>query len=161
MRMYEGLNGLTDTSLVARLKKAVKGQELYVHDSENCSGRDFSFELDIAAKFAKTGYKVDFGHDADLMIHMDGGTFFVECKRLKSTRKVNRRIKDGLKQLHQRYVKSEAPTSSRGILALSIGKTVNERLGLLEASNPQDLGNKAFAHNRAFIEKGLTPNKIL
>lgn len=153
VRMYEGLSGQFDPSLICRLRDSLKGQELYVLDSENRSGRDFSFELAIAAKFANAGFSLDFGHDADLKVQMNGFTFFVECKRLKSAQKIQRRIKDGLAQLHKRYVKSENPTMARGMLALSIGKTVNEKLGLLEGMDHKALGVNAFTHNRAFVEK--------
>lgn len=122
-------------------------------DSEHRSGRDFSFELSMAAKFVSAGLTVDFGHDADLRVPLNDLTFFVECKRLKSPQQIQKRIKEGAKQLHKRYVKSETPHKARGMLAISIGKTVNEKLGLLEGSSPTELGQTAFAHNRAFIEK--------
>lgn len=87
-RIYEGLSQQNDPRLVARLRDALKGQELYVLDSEDRSGRDFSLELSIAAKFARAGYSVDFGHDADLKLVIEGREFYVECKRLKSESKI-------------------------------------------------------------------------
>jgi hypothetical protein len=152
-RIYDGLHGQADQAFVSRLKEAVKGRELYVLDSEHRSGRDFSFELSMAAKFVSAGLTVDLGHDADLRVPLNGLTFFVECKRLKSPQQIQKRIKEGVKQLHKRYVKSETPHEARGMLAISIGKTVNEKLGLLEGSSPTELGQKAFAYNRTFIEK--------
>ncbi|MGU9821045.1 hypothetical protein [Pseudomonas sp. LF090] len=153
VRIYEGLGEQSDPSLTVRLKNALKGQELYVLDSENRSGRDFSFELSTAAKFVRAGLTVDFGHDADLKVKMDGFTLFVECKRLKSIQKIQKRIKEGLSQLHKRYVKSEQPSTARGLLALSIGKTINAKLGLLEGLDHKALGSQAFSHNRAFVKK--------
>lgn len=153
VRIYEGLQGQDDRNLITRLRDTLKGHELYVLDSNDRSGRDFSFELAIAAKFARCGYAVDFGHEADLRVPMNEFTFFVECKRLKSPKKAQKRIKDGLKQLHRRYGKSKNPASARGMLALSIGKTINKKLGLLEAHCQKTLGEKAFTYNRAFIEK--------
>ena len=55
--------------------------------------------------------------------------------------------------MHRRYGKSKNPASARGMLALSIGKTINKKLGLLEAHSQKTLGEKAFTYNRAFIEK--------
>ncbi len=153
VRMYEGLGNQCNSSLVTRLRDALKGHELYVLDAQNRSGRDFSLELVIAAKFARSGYSIDFGHDADIKANLAGFTFYVECKRLKSPRKVQERIKDGLSQLHRRYVKSELPEKARGLLVLSIGKTINPSLGLLEADSPESLGEKAFEYNQAFIEQ--------
>lgn len=153
MRMYEGLSGSSDPNLVSRLRNSSRGHELFVLDNDDRSGRDFSFELSVAAKFARHGYEINFGHEADIEVIVEGTTFYVECKRLKSPRKVQSRIKDGLKQLHKRYVKSSDPSNARGLLALAIGKAVNSSLGLLEANNAESLGEKAFAHNAAFIEK--------
>ena len=151
-RIYEGLSNISDTSLVTRLRDSIKGQELYVLDKEDRSGRDFSFELSIAAKFARAGLPVDFGHAADLYTKYGAFTIFVECKRLKSPRKISERIKNGMNQLHGRYTKSENPVMSRGLLVLAASKLVNSDLGVLEANTPEELGDKAFAHNRAFIE---------
>lgn len=153
MRMFEGLTGSSDPSLSSRLRDALKSHELYVLDTQNRSGRDFSFELSIAAKFARRGYAIDFGHIADLKVEIGDLNFFVECKRLKSPQKVQRRIREGLDQLHKRYVKSDHPPNAHGLLVLSIGKTINPNLGFLEADNPKSLGEKAFLHNAAFIEK--------
>ena len=152
VRIYEGLSQVADASLTSRLQAAIKGHELYVLDKEDRSGRDFSLELSTAAKFARAGLPVDFGHAADLRTQYGPFTFFVECKRLKSARKVPERVKNGLNQLHGRYRKSESPTTSRGLLVLATSKLVNADLGLLEADTHEHLGEKAFAHNRAFIE---------
>lgn len=153
IRIYEGLHSTNDPKLVTRLRDALRGHELYVLDSDDRSGRDFTFELAVAAKFARHGYAVDFGADADVEVVLDGVTFFVECKRLKSERKIQSRIKAGLKQLHRRYVASSNPSAARGILALSVGKTLNSALGLLEAKNDKALGTTASLHNEAFIER--------
>jgi len=153
VRMYEGLSGEANPLLNERLKDSLKGQELYVLDSENRSGRDFSFELATAAKFVRAGLAVDFGHEADLRVQINGFTFFVECKRLKSAKKIRKRIKEGINQLHKRYVKSENSHTARGMLALSIGKTVNKNLGLLEGNDDKVLGDIAFSHNCAFINR--------
>lgn len=153
VRIYEGLKGGKGSKLVSRLRDALRGHELYVLDTDDRSGRDFTFELSMAAKLERHGHVVDFGHDADVQATVDGVPLFIECKRLKSKKKIQKRIKEGLKQLHRRYGKSEAPTEARGILALSIGKTVNSALGLLEADSDEALGTKAFLHNAAFIDQ--------
>jgi hypothetical protein len=153
VRIYEGLGGSNDRALSSRLSDSIKGQDLYVLDSNHRSGRDFSFELSIAAKFSRAGFQVDFGHDADIKVNIEGTGFFVECKRLKSEKKITARIKDGLKQLHKRYAKSSNPASSRGLLAISVGKILNSDLGLLEGEDSKEVGDQAFLHNKRFIEK--------
>lgn len=153
VRMYEGLGAQNEPTLVARLRDALKGHELYVLDDNDRSGRDFSFELSIAAKFARAGLVIDFGDDADLKTEIDGRTFYVECKRIKSETKARQRVKSGLAQLSRRYESTEQPADARGILVVSIGKMVNSELGLLEAENSNALGEKSFAYNAAFIKQ--------
>lgn len=93
VRIYEGLDGQINPLLNERLKDSLKGKELYMLDSENRSGRDFSFELVMAAKFSRAGLTVDFGHEADLRVLINGSTFFVECKRLKSEKRLRQELK--------------------------------------------------------------------
>jgi len=153
VRIYEGFRAVSNPGLVSRLRESLRGHELFVLDNDDRSGRDFTFELTIAAKFARNRYPIDFGSDADVESVVNETPFFVECKRLKSERQIEKRIKEGLKQLRKRYDASAHPSSARGLLALSIGKTVNSTLGLLEGANDRDIGTRAFLHNAAFIEK--------
>ncbi len=153
IRIFEGLTEINDPILIARIRDSLKSHELYVLDTHDRSGRDFSFELSTAAKFARCGYTIDFGHDADLKVAIGSYIFYVECKRLKSVQKVQRRIKDGLEQLHKRFVNSEYPPSSRGLLVLSIGKYFNNGLGFLEGATPESIGESAFNYNATFIER--------
>lgn len=153
VRIYQGLAGVNDPLLVARLRDALRGHNLYVLDKENRSGRDFSFELVIAAKFAKAGAFVDFGHLADLRSNHQGHQLFVECKRLKSIQKVKERIKGGLRQLHARYESTDDPENARGLLVVAAGKLYNAELGYIEATDVQDLTRKTAAFTTSFIEK--------
>lgn len=152
VRMYEGLSEVADDRLIPRLQAAMRGHELYVLDREDRSGRDFSLELSVAAKFARAGLLIDFGHAADVQAQYGDFTFFVECKRLKSITNAPKRIKSGLNQLHGRCRNAKNLTKARGLLVLSIGKLVNTDLGLLTADTDQLLGENAFAYNRTFIE---------
>ena len=152
VRVYEGLSQHQDTTLVSRLRDALKGHELFVMDDNDRSGRDFLLELSVCAKVARAGLPVDFGHKADLRTRYAGHEFFAECKRLKSPNQVSRRIKEGLTQLERRYATAEEPLAARGILVLGTAKLINSELGVIEAGDPQSLGEKAFAHNCAFIE---------
>lgn len=152
-RIYTGMVGIKEKELIERLKKCVRSHELSLLDTDNRSGRDFSLELDVAAKFVKAGYEVDFAHDADVSASKDGHTFYVECKRLKSSEQVKDNIKKGLKQLINRYKSSKNPTKSRGLLVLSIGKIVNQKFGYMEGDNIVDVGNNCALHIKDFMEK--------
>lgn len=153
LRIYKGLVFIKDMVLVDRLKKCVRSHELSLLDADNRSGRDFSLELDVAAKFVKAGYQVDFAHDADVSASKNGQKFFVECKRLKSGEQVKDNIKKGLKQLVNRYKSSQNPAECRGLLVLSIGKIVNPEFGYMEGENIEDVGNNCASHIQDFMNK--------
>lgn len=152
-RIFEGLNTQDNNNLIQRLKKSLKGHDKYVLEDNDSSGRDFSFELAVAAKFARCGYSIDFGHDADVAVDIEQFKFYVECKRLKSEPQVEKRISEGLKQLTMRYESSPTPSQARGILVLSTGKMLNSKLGLLVADNSKTLADAAFSHNEGFIDR--------
>lgn len=152
-RIFDGLNTQDSENLIQRLKKALKGHEMYALDDDRHSGRDFGLELSVAAKFVRSGYSVDFGHDADVAVDIEGFKFYAECKRLKSELQIEKRISEGLKQLITRYESSPSPSLSRGILVLSIGKIVNSNLGLLVAEDSRALADAAFRYNVTFIER--------
>lgn len=150
-RIFEGLSAEDDETLVQRLKKSLKGHEKNILEKIDTSGRDFSLELSVAAKFVRKGYLVDFGHDADVAVEIEDFRFYVECKRLKSRLQVEKRISEGLVQLVRRYESSPNPSKAHGILVLSIGRIANPNLGLLVADSYQALGEAAFRLNLAFI----------
>lgn len=151
-RIHEGLCAIEDAQLVARIRDALKGHHLYVGEKPDRSGRDFSLELAVAAKFALRGYEIDFGSRADLRTEIDGYPLYVECKRLKSIKQAVPRIKEGLRQLHKRYGDSRHPKKTRGLLVISIGKAINSDLGLIEADTPEEVGDAAAKHSRAFVD---------
>lgn len=153
IRTYEGLRGVWDADLIRRIKATLRSHELYVLDNADRSGRDFGFELAVAAKFAAKGFAIDFGHDADLRLMLGNVELFVECKRLKSEVKVPRRIKEGLQQLEIRYANVPQPERAAGMLALSVSKVLNPDLKFLLASNAQQLSALAHRHCAAFCDR--------
>jgi hypothetical protein len=153
IRIHEGLSSAVDPSLLPRLKSALRGHAMYVLDNDNRSGRDFTFELSVVAKFAKQGYQVNFNSDADVEAIVDGAPVYVECKRLKSEKKVEERIKEGVNQLTKRYAAAPNPDSARGFLALSIGKVVNPSLQRIVGLNDEHLGQVTSRLLSKFIDE--------
>lgn len=151
--IYHGLKHVEDREFINRLSKIVKGRELFATDVSNTKDRDFSYELKVVSKFSRAGCHVDFGDDADIKTIVDGSPFFVECKRLKSDKKIQRRISEAMKQLHKRYSKSEYPSKARGILSISISKLMNKDLGIIERRSSTEIGNIVTKHIEGFILK--------
>lgn len=151
--IYRGLSQIDSDLFQDRLVKILKGTEFRVDELHNSHGRDIAFELLVAAKFVTSGFSVDFGTEADLKVKYKDITLFVECKRIKSKKKVQRRIKEALKQLHKRYKTASDPSSSKGLLSLSIGSIINPGMKLLTGKTATDVGEKAEKYNARFIEK--------
>lgn len=150
--IYQGLKNIPSAGLEDKLKAAVRGRSMYVLDDEHRSGRDFTFELTAAAMYAPSADSVEFSQDADVIVSLEGFQIFVECKRLKSVKKVEKRIKEGLEQLELRYDNAANPWMARGILALSIDKVANPNFRNIRANTPAEISTALQIGISAFIE---------
>ncbi|GGY11624.1 hypothetical protein GJV26_29450 [Massilia dura] len=151
--LYNSLKEHSNEKVIERLKLAVKGNDLFATDeSDNASGRNFSLELSTAGAFAATGSSVDFGGEADVRVLFHERELFIECKRLKSANKAEKRIKHGFEQLKKRYSTANSAKAARGILVLSISKLANEGFNLYKGKNPIELSQQLQAEARTFIE---------
>jgi hypothetical protein len=140
MRIHKGLAGLYDSDLKDKIKFILSGKEGRSSASNFDPSRDIAFELLLASRCHQAGLKIDISDKADLLIFYNGIELFVECKRLKSSDKVNKRIKEALMQLHSRYKTAQSPASARGLLALSITDLINPEHGLIIGSTAQEIG---------------------
>lgn len=93
------------------IKKNKKGQN-------NDPARDFAFELNIASRFLKGGYKVDLTDDCDVVVDIGKDKLYVECKRIKSLKKLGHRIKEASVQIDTRIGKKRK--NKFGLIALDV-----------------------------------------
>jgi hypothetical protein len=112
------------------MDQVLGGNPLARDDSNELNSRDFQFELRIASYFIRVGYKVDLSQQTDIIARKDGLTFFVECKRIKSQRQVERRIKKAFKQLRLPLTSGVSKSHQFGVVALDISKILHPHLGL-------------------------------
>ena len=82
--IYRGLSQVASDLFQDRLVKILKGTEFRVDEINDSHGRDIAFELLIAAKFAKSGFPVDFGTEADLKVEYKN-VISGSSKSIKST----------------------------------------------------------------------------
>ncbi|HMO52671.1 MAG TPA: hypothetical protein PKE26_15925 [Kiritimatiellia bacterium] len=153
LRIHQGLASLYESELRDRLRKVLSGKEGRPSPSDFDPARDTAFELLVASRLLAAGYTIDFSNDADLVLNVSDTTLFVECKRLKSLNKLQKRIGKGLKQLNIRYANSTDPDTSRGLLALSISDMINPTHDLLVSPTAQSMGDFASNINQRFIEE--------
>lgn len=164
MRIHKGLSDLYSSDLKDKIKIVLSGKEGRPSASNFDPSRDISFELLLASRCRQAGLKIDIGSKADLVVYYNGKELFVECKRLKSFDKVNKRIKHALKQLHSRYKSAQSPASARGFLALSITDLINPEHGLMVGSTVKEVSLKLDQFVDTFISDKMkiwqsTPDK--
>ncbi len=151
MRIHKGLADLYCSDLQDKIKFVLSGKEGRPSASDFDPSRDIAFELLLASRCRQAGLKIDIGDKADLVVYCNGMELFLECKRLKSSDKVNKRIKHALRQLHSRYKSAQSPTSARGLLALSITDLINPAHGLMVGSTVKEVGAKLDRYVDTFI----------
>lgn len=119
IRVYNNLKGIESTQFIEQIKRTVSGQEFRAN-SDNDQARDFLFELSVACRFIKAGFNVSLTGICDVVVDLsDGGTLFIECKRIKSENKIEANIKKANKQIANR-IKTVPSSKARGLVAVNI-----------------------------------------
>ncbi|MEZ9473359.1 hypothetical protein AB4211_23925 [Vibrio lentus] len=93
------------------IKKNKKGQN-------DDPARDFAFELNIASRFLKGGYEVDLTDDCDVVVTIGKDRLYVECKRIKSLKKLASRMKEASNQIDTRI--GAIRKNKYGLIALDV-----------------------------------------
>lgn len=151
MRIHRGLADLYSSNLKDKITFVLSGKDGRPSPSDFDPSRDIAFELLLASRCHRAGLEIDIGVKADLVVHFAGIELFLECKRLKSAGKTDKRIKHALKQLHTRYKSAQSPISARGLIALSITDLANPEHGLMTGNSAEEVGAKVQRHVDAFI----------
>ncbi len=151
LRIYHGLADLYSAGLREKIRWILSGKDGRPSPDEFDPSRDVGFELLIAARCRRAGFTVDITSRADIVLSAFGRNIYLECKRLKSSQKVRKRIKEALKQLHARYKSDSSTTDCRRLLALSITDLVNPRHGLLPDQTPETVSQAVERHLDRFI----------
>jgi len=89
-------------------------------DSNSNQPRNLLFELNLAARLWRAGFPPELGEHPDLAIVVGERRFLIQCKRPFSQRSARRCFDDARAQL--RGDLANAPTGSRGVIALSLSR---------------------------------------
>ncbi len=101
VRLKTTFESFDNTQLSESIKKLVGGQ-IFRNSSIKDQSRDFAFELSIGSRFSKAGYIVDLRSISDLVIIIGNRKLYVECKRLKSYKQLEKRVASANKQIQKR-----------------------------------------------------------
>ncbi|ENM5795663.1 hypothetical protein V4V47_003694, partial [Vibrio mimicus] len=111
--------------LKERIKHVMSGKSLRAEAiKKNKNGqnddpaRDFAFELNIASRFLKAGYQVDLTDECDVVVTIDRKKLYIECKRIKSLKKLGSRIKEASNQIDVRIGRERK--NKFGLIALDV-----------------------------------------
>lgn len=111
-------------SLKDRMKKIMKGVSWrHLANKPNSKGaiddpaRNFMFEMTWASKFAREGLIVDLDHNGDVFVSYSDFSVLVECKRLLSTKQLNKNLKKACQQI---VVARKTNRKIAGVIAIDI-----------------------------------------
>lgn len=92
--------------------------------------RDKQFELYIAALFANSGFPVSLC-EPDVRFEHEGKTYGIAAKRVSSKRKIEKRVREGIKQLEK--------SGLRGLLTISADRLLSMPIPRVVAANEEAL----------------------
>lgn len=122
--IHQNLRQARDARIVESLRKVATGPTLLEDeqsDGGNIHGRNFTFELYTASRFARAGFPVEFDTLADVSLSVGDSNVYVECKRVVSENNMDELVASACKQIAKRC---QGNPNDFGIAAISISKLV-------------------------------------
>lgn len=100
---YQQLRGRYDRYVARRIDRACRGPDSVAdEDGANNEGRNFCFELSLASWLVSGGLDLNCDDPADIGGQIAGHYLIVECKRVRSDKKVEMRGKEAFRRLCER-----------------------------------------------------------
>ena len=107
---YQQLRGRYDRYVARRIDRACRGSDTIVdEDGANSEGRNFCFELSLASWLVSSGLELNCDDQADIGGQLAGHYLIVECKRVRSDKKVEMRGKEAVQRLSERLARADHP----------------------------------------------------
>lgn len=120
-----------------KLKIVTSGKNFYVKQSQD-QPRDYLYELLIAARFKNSGFSINFNENTDVIASKDDIDVYIECKRIKSSKRLEENLKKACKQLEN----ITESTSQFKIVFIDIYNCVAEYLKDYPYSNVIEMKNE-------------------
>ncbi|ATV43310.1 hypothetical protein [Pectobacterium brasiliense] len=152
IRVYNDIKKLNNNEYIEQIKKVISGHELRA-TVENDQARDFLFELSTASRFLRAGYSVSLTGECDIVVDLPDGTLlFVECKRVKSIKKLAKNIKVAAQQLDKR-IKDSGSYKNIGMVAVNITDLLPEI-----SIHPSDNMQMVISYHRDLVRRFILNN---
>lgn len=124
VQVYEAFKDVKSNNFDERIKRIVAGQDFYNSANAEDQPRDFLYELLVATWFKESGYEIDFDQLTDVVAIKDNKTVYIECKRIKSNRGLEKNFRKACKQL-KRIDKTE---NTYGLVFIDVYNCVADKL---------------------------------
>jgi hypothetical protein len=132
---YQQLRGRYDQYVARRIDRACRGTDTIAdEDGANSDGRNFCFELSLASWLVSSGLALNCDDPADVGGQIAGHYLIVECKRVRSGKKVEMRGKEAICVLNERLAKPDHE-SMVGAVAFDFTPIANPDGLMLQAPN--------------------------
>ena len=119
--IYQNYLDEKSESLKKHVKKTLKGvMAVNIEKVKDHSPRNFLFELRVAAYFKKYGFDINLDTDCDLIATKNKDRFYIECKRLNSSDKIEKRIKEAERQLNKRFNSIDEKYNNYGLIWIDL-----------------------------------------
>ena len=108
--VYQQLRGRYGPYVARRIERACRGSDIVVdEDGANNEGRNFCFELSLACWLFSCGLELNCDDLADIGGRVAGHYLIVECKRVRSHKKVEMRAREAVQRLGGRLANPDQP----------------------------------------------------
>jgi len=150
IRIYKTLLHRDFSEFSDQLKKVAAGQAFRNRSKD--SSRDFMFELTTASRFIKSGFEVQLNQLADVVVIKEGfPKIFVECKRIKSQKKIRENVKKANEQLKKR-ISLDKSSLCKGVVALNVNELINPDNDMIGIDSVGNLQRMSSGLLESFVE---------
>lgn len=132
--VYDAFKDDKSKGFYDRLGMVINGRDFFEEGQTSDQPRDYLYELVVASTFKEKGYKIDFDTATDVIAFKDDVKIFIECKRLKSVKRLEENLRKASKQL-----KSNIDSESYGLIFMDITNCLTETLKTYEYSSDTEM----------------------
>lgn len=127
--IFNGIKNKFPEGVVDLFKKSIGGNS-YARYDKNTTARNYQFELRILSYFLRRDWEVDIGTRTDIVTRKNKFTFYIECKRLSSKKKIEFRVKEAAKQLDRKTKKTKLLSKELGVAVFDVTKIAYPHQGV-------------------------------
>lgn len=147
--VYSVFKNENSQGFIERLSKVIKDPDI-LEKSQESHARNFLFELLVASYFSVNNYAIDFNSKSDVLAKKNDLTFYVECKKIVSSRKLFEKVKRAGKKLENDVPNDD---NSYGLIFIDISSLIAEYFPRSEVADYFEV----HAHLTNAMGKYLTP----